>query len=335
MNEFLFETEQLKKTIEIFNKICISKRKTLLYIYGNSGIGKTTIAKTLYKRALANSLKTVYIDANKFANEFYLVINDTKKIEELKKKYFDLDCFIIDSFDCFSGNQKIITIYESIVNILSLENKLIIIIAQQPFHKFKFPIKISAKIRGGLEVAITPLSKKDAINYIESKINNDYKDVKISEDVLNFIEKRANGNIATLDSIINKISFYYCDIVDKENNIITLANMKKYLKVDVTSFDQTGFNINPKYIIIELANYFNVLAEDIISKTKNRKISEIRDICIYLIKQKVYKITLKQIASFFSDRTHPSIKQSISKGKMILDLKKDMAANLMEIVNKL
>ena len=103
-------------------------RNNILFIYGDTGVGKTHLLKAiLYKAYKKNSnAKILYISANKLVKELINAIRN-EKYNKFINKYESLDILLLDDFQCITGKERIQTELFTIFSELYNKNKQIII----------------------------------------------------------------------------------------------------------------------------------------------------------------------------------------------------------------
>lgn len=98
----------------------------------------------------------------------------------------------------------------------------------------------------------------------------------------------------------------------------------------------TYINIYKEYNIIEdVCKYFNISKNELISKSRERRFAEPRQIAIFIIRLKFKNYQLKKIGSIFN-KDHSTILHSIKvvENQMKINLKFKMMMNeIMEIIN--
>ena len=104
-----------------------SNKHNPLYIYGKTGTGKTHLMKAigLYIQKHNPEMKVCYLSAEEFAMEVVEALRN-KRMEELEKKYREIDVLMIDYVHYISGREETMEEFFRLFNILYSNNKQII-----------------------------------------------------------------------------------------------------------------------------------------------------------------------------------------------------------------
>jgi chromosomal replication initiation ATPase DnaA len=221
--------EYNKKLVNAWNLVYEGKiPHKVLYIYGESGIGKSKILKFLFNQYKNNFEDPLYTNVNTFSNEVYELISDSEKINQYKKKCASKDLFVIDDFDSLITKPKPLEVFAQVLNSLYLKNSFVVICGNKDVNQYKkLNEKVLHRINSGLSIKLEKPTNKDIENFINFYINLTMPGDKITDEAINFIKNRCNGNFSILEGLINKIYFYLNDLPDIKEKIITLENLKK------------------------------------------------------------------------------------------------------------
>ena len=104
-----------------------------LFIYGNSGLGKTHLMKACARKIIEEKkeAKVIYISSEKFTNELIQSIG-SKKNEEFREKYRNIDVLLIDDIQFIAGKTGTEEEFFHTFNDLHGANKQIIMSSDKP-----------------------------------------------------------------------------------------------------------------------------------------------------------------------------------------------------------
>lgn len=295
--------------------------RTLL-IYGSTGLGKTHLL-----HAIGNKFKTIfpeknilYIQTEDFLEKIYNALSEgSKKIEEFKNNFDDVDLLLVDDIQFLNNKEKLNEIFFNIFNKITSNNKYIVMTSDKLPSTLRIDDRMISRFNSGLSIRInkpdTDSVKKIIIEKIKkSKIRNSFSPMAIE-----YIALRFNSDIRTLEGVLNKIYFHLLDNVNIDE-VINEQKIKEIIEADADYEIITNLaQINPEIIIESICLGYGVDKKNIISKKRNKQFSFIRKICMFVLREKL-NLSYNEIGSFFSNRNHATVLESI---KDVENKKKD------------
>jgi chromosomal replication initiator protein len=301
-----------------------------LYIHGGPGLGKTHLMHSIGNFILNKdpSKKVIYVTSEQFTNDVIESLrsgNSPDSMSKLREKYRTVDVLMVDDIQFIIGKEATQEEFFHTFNTLHDAGKQIILSSDKNFKEFKtLDERYISRFAWGMTVDIqTPdyetrsaILKNDAEKY----------NIRISEEIIDYIASNIQSNIRELEGALNKILAFA-----KLNNVeLTLQSAEEALR-DVIYPDKPR-EITPSYIINVVCEHFNIKVEDIISKKRNAEIALPRQIAMYLCRE-MTDISLNEIGSFVGNRDHTTVMHGSSK--IAEDIKKnpDLAAKV-DIIRK-
>ena len=286
-----------------------AKKYNPLFIYGESGLGKTHLMQAIGHYILFNNakLKVRYIKTEDFTNE---LINNIRRggdinerMSKFRQKYRNVDVLLLDDIQFIESKER--TMEEVFHTFDSLHNnsKQIVITSDRPPKDIPtLPERLRTRFEWGLMVDITPPDFETRVAILANLA--DEIGMKISSEVLEFVAQNFNKNVRELEGAFNKISAY----ASIQNIELTLELAKKALNCSIKAK-----NIDIESIVKIVCKHFDVSQTDLKSTARNQKISHSRQIAVYLIRE-LTQLSFVNIANFFNKK-HPTILFSYEKIK--------------------
>ena len=307
-------------------KICEqTTRYNPLYIYGGVGLGKTHLLNAIGLE-LQSDNKVMFISAERFMYHFIKSIkkNDMVNFKDFFRKS---SIFIIDDIQFIRGKESLQEEFFHTFNSLIEKGSQIIISADRPPMKLdRVQERIKSRLSGGLIVDIdTP--DLDLKNKIIRKrlvdIQIQFKEnIKISEEVINFISAESKTNIRELIGVLNRI-IAFSRVHKKE---LTIADCKNILK-DV--FNQVKV-ITIDKIQNTVSNYFNIQLSEMLSQRRSRPLARPRQVAMYLAK-KLTTRSLPEIGRRFANRDHTTVIHAVKTIDRLSEKDSEMKKNIEQI----
>ena len=306
-----------------------------LFIYGNSGLGKTHLMHAIGNYIVDNSNKTVlYVTSEQFQQEY---IKATRKDENgtnfnyinfFKNKYRSTDVLIIDDIQFLNGSKTQEEFFNTFNNLYNDSKQIIISSDRSPNDIKNLEERLMTRFNWGLTVNIFPpdfelkkeiLKKKLAANDLESFIN---------EDIIDYIANNVGSDVRKLEGSINRLLAYTATWNIKE---ISLNDAIDAL-ADLINKGVGGEKNNIQRIQRIVAEYFQISVEDIRSKKRNSNISNPRQIAMYLCRNMTDE-SFPRIGIEFGGKDHSTVMHSVEKIEKEIKANKDLA-NVIEKLKK-
>ena len=303
-----------------------------LYIYGESGLGKTHILHAIVNKIQKNYpyMAIVLTTGMEFMREMIHSIQ-LNKISEFQKKYSEkIDLLMIDDIHELSGKNKKRTQNEffHIINELHSRGKQLIFTSDKPPEDIEqIEERIKTRLQWGLVMNIQKPDFETRIAILKRKAYE--LDIFLNEDTYAIIADHVASNICELEGAMIKLSAYKNIMkVELDIDIVRQAlgiNLKKTTPVKILTMESIA-NI--------VAIYFKIPLPDLKSKSRLKQIVKARQVAIYLSKKKLSSSTLKDLAQFYK-KDHTSIIHSVEKVSKEILSNPSLASDIKAIKKKL
>ena len=301
-----------------------------LYIYGGVGMGKTHLLNSIGFE-LKKSNKVMFISAERFMYQF---VKSIKANEMVKfKEYFrNTDILLIDDIQFMNGKEAMQEEFFHTFNALLDKGAQIIVSADRAPNKLsRIQERIKSRFSGGLVVDIQKpdyeLRKKIVENKIE-ELNNLYPDqIKISNDIKDFISNEITASVRELVGAINR-TISFSRIYNKMPN---LSETKIVLK-DLLNLAENKVTIDLIQTLV--CKFFKISKNEMLSSRRSRYLVRPRQTAIYLTKILTSK-SLPEIGREFSNRDHTTIIHSVKTIEKLKEKDPEMVDNINKLKNQI
>ena len=277
-----------------------------LFIHSGVGLGKTHLLHSIGNHILkrnGNRLNTFCISAEHFTNGVVQSIK-TGSMDKFRNLYrFNCDVLLIDDIQFIAGKDSTQEEFFHTFNSLYAAKKQIVITSDKPPSVMKnFEERLKSRFEWGLTADIQPPEVETKIAIIEKKAEEER--IEIPGDVASFIAQNVLLNIRELEGSVNKL-FAYSKMFGEK---ITLALAKELLK-------NLAKKENPKIITIELiqkevGSFFDLTVKDLKSGQKQKKVSEPRQIAMFL-SRKYTSSSFPEIGRRFGGKNHSTVVHAV------------------------
>ena len=277
-----------------------------LFIHSGVGLGKTHLLHSIGNHILrrnGNRLNTFCISAEHFTNGVVQSIK-TGSMDKFRNLYrFNCDVLLIDDIQFIAGKDSTQEEFFHTFNSLYTAKKQIVITSDKPPSVMKnFEERLKSRFEWGLTADIQPPEVETKIAIIEKKAEEER--IEIPSDVASFIAQNVLSNIRELEGSVNKLFAYSKMFREK----ITLQLAKQLLKNLVKKEA-------PKIITIELiqkevSTFFDLTVKELKSNQKQKKISEPRQIAMFL-SRKYTSSSFPEIGNRFGGKNHSTVVHAV------------------------
>lgn len=276
-----------------------------LFIYGNSGLGKTHLLL-----AIGNSIHTknpkakiVYVKGDDFTNDLVHAIQ-VGGGEELRAKYRSADLLLMDDIQFVAGKQQTQEEFFHTFNTLYEAGKQIVVTSDRPpMEMNKLEDRIRTRLEWGLMADVQPPDFETRMAITRNKAAQ--LGIVLPDDVVTFIGENVTSNIRQLEGVVKKLTAYR-DLLEDE---ITVSSVRRAMKdiIRVGTYVPT-----PNVIIQETANYFSVTEAALRGQSRQKNIATARQVAMYLCRT-LTNMALTDIGAQFEGRNHATVVASIRK----------------------
>lgn len=307
-----------------------------LFIYGNSGLGKTHLMHAIGNYITTNSNKKVlYVTSEKFVDDFLNIYrkgenSNFNAVENFKNKYRNIDVLMIDDIQYLEIASKTQQEFFNTFNELHTKNKQIIISSDRsPDDLKKLEERLRTRFNWGLTIDILPPDFNLRIAILNKKVEAQGINNIVPEEVKEYIASNCTSDIRKLEGALTRV-FAYATIMNGSEITLELAveALKEYIGTTVLTENKI------EQVIALVANNYNISPEDIKSKKRLKKISVPRQIAMYICRIHL-KESLPKIGSAFGGKDHTTVMHSVNRIKDELKKDKNLEIEISKIINKL
>ena len=275
-----------------------------LFIYGNSGLGKTHLLCAISNEVKRNNpdADIIFTRGEDFVN---LIVDGIQRnrMHEIHQKYRNCDVLVVDDIQFIAGRASTQEEFFHTFNALTQEGKQIVLASDRmPKDIEILDERLRNRFEWGLIADIQPPDIETRMAIIKRKA--DILGLALPDDVVQFVAEKIKTNIRQLEGAVKKINA----LVNIEGAAINIAMAQSAIK-DLMS-DSRPVSAIVNNIIAETARTFGVPQTDIISKKKDAKTARARQIAIYVVRE-MTDLTQKEISEYFGGRDRTTILYSV------------------------
>ncbi len=303
--EYTFENFIVGSTNKFAHAACVAVANhpatnyNPLFIYGNSGLGKTHLLYATINRLKQNrpGIKIIYTKGEDFTNQMISCLA-SRTMEDFRDKYRKCDVLLIDDIQFIAGKISTQEEFFHTFNALFEEKKQIILTSDRPPRDIKtLEDRLKTRFEWGLIADIEPPDLELRIAIIKKKAEQ--VNVKIPDEVLTFLGENLRSNIRQIEGAIKKLGA----LSFLSGQVITMDVAKQSI-ADLLEGDEP-VSVTVDKIFSAVYRKYGVPKEDLVGPKRNKEIANARHISIYLIRE-LTEMSYPNIAKIYG-RDHSTI----------------------------
>lgn len=277
-----------------------------LFIYGESGLGKTHLLHAIGHEALQlhDGFEVLYVSSEKFTNELIRSIRQ-QSTEEFRNRYRSIDILMIDDIQFIAGKESTQEEFFHTFNELYQSGKQIIVSSDR--HPKNIPTlhdRLRSRFEGGLiaDVQAPDFEMRAAILNAKGQALG----IHVPTDVLEYVARKVQSNIRELEGALNKI----IALAQLFNTPIRMEIAAQAL--NDADLEARRAKITPEGIINQVTSHFKVSLAEIRGRGRSKDIVVPRQVAMYLLREET-GASLVEIGQLLGGRDHSTVMHGIAR----------------------
>ena len=298
-----------------------------LFIYGNSGLGKTHLLMAIGQaiRERDPSVKIGYVKGDDFTNDLVTSLQNGT-MEEFRRRYRNVELFLVDDIQFIAGKERTQEeFFHTFNKIYESGHQIVITSDRPPLDMVKLEDRLRTRFEGGLMADIQPPDLETRMAIIRNKSLG--VGLLLSDEIVEYIASNITANIRQIEGVVHRLTAYR----DMQDDTITLSSVKRAIK-DVIRIGV--FIPTPEAIIAETSRYYGIPEEDIRGQRRSKNTAMARQVAMYLIRS-LTNLSLVDIGEQFENRNHSTVLASIRKVEDQIKSDPETAASIRDITSNL
>ena len=277
-----------------------------LFIYGDSGLGKTHLIYAIAHqiRARRPSAKIIYIKGDDFINEFIELVRAGRG-SEFRAKYRDADLLLVDDVQFVAGKEQVQNEFFHTFNTLYEAGRQIVLTSDRPPSDMHLlDDRLRTRFEWGLLVDVQPPDFETRLAIVKNKAAQ--WGTVIDDDIARYIAENVTSNVRQLEGTMNKI-LAYRDLIGREMDADAAHRA-------VEDFMKKNANLAPTaaMIIAETSRYFGIDEQVIKGSARSREVVNARQAAMYLVRR-MTALSTPDIGREFGGRDHTTVLHSLDQ----------------------
>ena len=299
-----------------------------LFIYGDSGLGKTHLLHAIghYAQRLFQNARVRYVSSEEFTNDFINSLRDDKQ-SAFQRRYRDNDLLLVDDIQFLESKERTQEEFFHTFNTLHNANKQIIISSDRPPKQLStLEDRLRTRFEWGLITDVQPPDLETRIAILRKKSAQDR--LNAPPDVLEFIASKIQSNIRELEGALIRVTAF----ASLNRQGVDLALAEIVLKDLIADDDRP--EITAATIIAATAEYFGITIEDLCGQSRSRVLVTARQIAMYLCRE-LTELSLPKIGQTFGGRDHTTVMHADRKIRSLMAERRQIYNQVTELTNRI
>jgi len=299
-----------------------------LFIYGDSGLGKTHLLHAIgdYAQNLFPGVRVRYVSSEEFTNDFINSIANNRGAA-FNARYRDLDILLIDDIQFLQGKAETQESFFHTFNTLHDHDKQVVITSDvAPRLLTGFEDRMRSRFEWGLITDVQAPDLETRIAILRKKASSER--IYIPEDVIEYIASRVSTNIRELEGALIRVSAFA-----SLNRSEVSKELAEGVLRDIVD-KPTDTVVSPNDIIQATAAYFKLSVDDLYGPGRAQAVAQARQIAMYLCRERT-NLSLPKIGQLFGGRDHTTVMYATKKITELMKEKRQVYNQVQEITAQL
>lgn len=299
-----------------------------LFIYGDSGLGKTHLLHAIghYAMSLYPGIRVRYVSSEEFTNDFINSIANNRG-SSFQARYRNIDILLIDDIQFLQRAVETQEAFFHTFNTLHDHNKQVVITSDlPPKHLTGFEDRMRSRFEWGLitDVQVPDLETRIAI--LRKKAQSEK--IQVPDDILEFMASKVSSNIRELEGTLIRVTAF----ASLNRTPVDMPLVQTVLK-DLITLDDDNV-IAPTDIITNTAEYFKLTVDDLYGSSRSQAVATARQIAMYLCRE-LTNLSLPKIGQLFGGRDHTTVMYANKKISELMKERRSIYNQVTELTSRI
>lgn len=299
-----------------------------LFIYGDSGLGKTHLLHAIghYAESMYPGIRVRYVSSEEFTNDFINSIANNRA-SVFQSRYREIDILLIDDIQFLQRAVETQEAFFHTFNTLHDHNKQVVITSDLPPKALTgFEDRMRSRFEWGLITDVQAPDLETRIAILRKKAQSEK--LQVSADILEYMATKVSSNIRELEGTLIRVTAF----ASLNRTPVDLALVQTVLK-DLITLDDDNV-ISPVDIINHTAEYFKLTVDDLYGSSRSQAVATARQIAMYLCRE-MTNLSLPKIGQLFGNRDHTTVMYANKKITELMKERRSIYNQVTELTSRI
>ncbi len=299
-----------------------------LFIYGDSGLGKTHLLHAIghYAESLYPGIRVRYVSSEEFTNDFINSIANNRS-SVFQSRYREIDILLIDDIQFLQRAVETQEAFFHTFNTLHDHNKQVVITSDLPPKALTgFEDRMRSRFEWGLITDVQAPDLETRIAILRKKAQSEK--LQVSAEILEYMATKVSSNIRELEGTLIRVTAF----ASLNRTPVDMALVQTVLK-DLITLDEDNV-IAPVDIINHTAEYFKLSVDDLYGSSRSQAVATARQIAMYLCRE-LTNLSLPKIGQLFGNRDHTTVMYANKKISELMKERRSIYNQVTELTSRI
>ena len=298
-----------------------------LFIYGQSGLGKTHLLHAIANQVRHNhpGFRILYVQSEDFVNELIGNLRRGIDMQGFRDKYRLVDLFLMDDVQFIAGKDSSEEELFHTFNTLYEQKKQIVFTSDRPPHEMlRLEQRLKTRFEQGLPADIQPPDYETRVALLKNKAVE--RGISLPDPVLSYVAENITSNVRQIEGVVNKIMAFQELMGEQLDVDTTVRAVRDILRA------KENFLPSADTIIQEVARFYELDGAALQGQSQNKEISTARNVAMYIIRE-MTQLSLAEIGQQFGGRHHSTVLNSINRVEKMMKAQPELSEIIRDITN--
>ena len=305
-----------------------------LFIYGDSGLGKTHLLHAIgnYANQVFPDITVLYVSSEEFTNDFINAIANAGRgggdqREQFRRRYREVDILMIDDIQFLERAEQTQEEFFHTFNTLHNANKQIVITSDRtPKELTTLEDRLRSRFAGGLTPDIQTPDLETRLAILRNKAVQD--GLTVAPEVLELLATAIQTNIRELEGALIRVSAF-ASLTGQGVDL----NIAQQVIEDLVP-DNNAPHISATTIMQQVSTYYDVSIDDLCGRNRSKTLVMPRQIAMYLCRE-LTDLSLPRIGQQFGGKDHTTVMHAVKKVTNEMKEKRHIYNQVAELTNRI
>lgn len=299
-----------------------------LFIYGQSGLGKTHLLHSIANEILANDpqFPVTYLSAQQFTEEFVHALQNNK-IDQFRRAHRSVGVLLLDDIQFIAGRDKTQEEVFHTFNYLHGIGKQIVLCSDRPPRDLLLmDERLRSRFECGLVADVQLPDTETRCAILQKKASQE--EIELDYATAMFLAESVPGNVRILEGALTKVAAHAsleAVPITRELAAEIVENYYEQVGVVKPSFDQ---------ILGMVSKHFRIDVAEIRGVSRKAPIAHARHVAVYMTRE-ITGDSWKHIGALFGNRDHTSMMHGYKKIREMMNRDKDLNSSVKMLMRDL
>ncbi|MFT5836701.1 MAG: chromosomal replication initiator protein [Candidatus Azotimanducaceae bacterium] len=271
-----------------------------LFVFGETGLGKTHLMHAVAHQMLANNPKAriAYVSTEKFTNEFIHAIRENK-LTKFRQYYRNVDALLVDDIHFLSGKESTQEEFFHTFNDLFESGRQIFLASDRPANEIeRLENRLVSRFQWGLVTDIQAPDFETRVAILRNKASA--MNLELDSEIMDFLAEHVSRNVRRMEGALTRIAGYD-NLIDRKLDLNAVERLLSDLLHEEAASKVTVDQIQRK-----VSDYYKIRFSELIGRRRTSAIVFPRQVAMY-ISRTLTSDPLKSIGDAFGGRDHGTV----------------------------